>query len=384
MSTIPLRASDRLFSIFDGIFDGISGGDGDSDGDGQGPASGEVVRIERAAHAPFTYDAIHQAFADKLERRLQASILSTGLVRNMIEYHLATGGKRLRALLPVWVCANLNSDTDVAFDVGVGLELLHNATLVHDDLQDGDTHRRGRPTVWCRWGAAQAINAGDALLFEAFAGVARTAVGDRLLGPMAATSIRLVEGQAMEFQLKLPRDHPEALPITPEVWQAMARGKTGSLFGLCLRAGAVAAGQPEAFAQAAARYGEGLGLLFQVQDDLVDLVGDKGRAQRGSDLKEGKLSFPVVLAYSYASPEEVAPIRAVLDRPYEERTPEMVNRACDALERCGALAATATWLRQAAEAADRHPLSSLVPGCVEKFLAPVRHAIDAPGSAASI
>jgi geranylgeranyl pyrophosphate synthase len=377
MSTIHLRASNRLFSIFDGIFDGE-----DVD-DGQGPASGEVPRVELDVHAPFTYDVIHRAFADKLERRLQTSIASTGLVRNMIDYHLATGGKRLRALLPVWVCANLDSDAEAAFDVGVGLELLHNATLVHDDLQDGDTRRRGWPTVWCRWGAAQAINAGAGLIFEAFACIARTAVGDRLVGPMAATSLRLVEGQAMEFQLKLPRDHPEVLPITPEVWQTMARAKTGSLFGLCLRAGAVAAGQREAFAEAAARYGEGLGLLFQVQDDLLDLVGDKGRAYRGSDLKEGKLSFPVVLAYTYASPEEVEPIRAVLDRPYEERTSEMVNDACDALERCGALAMTATWLREAAEAAIRHPLSSLVPGCVEKFLAPVRHAIGASGCAAS-
>lgn len=358
----PLRGltGERLFSAFDS--------------DGQ-PAAISSRRAGRAA--PVTFDTLHACCAAEVERRLRGNLAASGLVRGMIDYHLDTGGKRLRALLPAWVCANLDGDVEGALDVGVGLELLHNATLVHDDLQDGDTHRRGKPTVWCKWGEAQAINTGDALIFEAFACIARATPGPRLIGPTAVTSLRMVEGQTMEFQLQLPGEHPLALPATLEVWQAMARAKTGALFGLCLRAGAVAAGRSDAFAEAAARYGEGLGLLFQVQDDLLDLVGDKGRTHRGSDLKEGKMSLPIVLAFAFAAPDAIEPVRAVLNRPRDERTWEMVDAACEALEQCGALAITAAWLRQAAHAANGHPLSALVPGCVERFLAPVRHALGA-------
>jgi geranylgeranyl pyrophosphate synthase len=372
-----LFAGERLFPSLD-----LSGGS-PSACSGEAPPSrsppsapSSFEELKRGA-IPVTFDVIHQSFADEVERRLRERLMAAGLIRRMLDYHLATGGKRLRALLPVWVCINLGRDAEIAFDVGVGLELLHNATLVHDDLQDGDTHRRGRPTVWRRWGESQAINAGDALIFEAFGCIARAASGAHLVAPTAVTSMRLVEGQAMEFQLQLPLDHPDALPITMEVWQAMARAKTGALFGLCLRAGAVAAGRSEAFAEAAARYGEGLGLLFQVQDDLLDLVGNKGRARPGSDLKEGKLSFPVVLAYAYAAPDESAPIRAVLNVPREHRTWDMVDEACEALNRCGALTATATWLEHAARAATEHPLSRLVPGCVDKFVAPVGHVLRA-------
>ena len=79
-----------------------------------------------------------------------------GLMSSMADYHLATGGKRLRALLPPWVCASLGAPEalETAITLGVGLELLHNGTLVHDDVQDGDALRRGEPTVWRRWSVA--------------------------------------------------------------------------------------------------------------------------------------------------------------------------------------------------------------------------------------
>ena len=183
----------------------------------------------------------------------------------------------------------------------------------------------------------------------------------------------------MEFQLQLPHQSPEALPATPEVWGEMARAKTGALFGLCLRAGCVAAGRSDAFAEAAARYGEELGLLFQVQDDLLDLVGDKGRGRLGSDLMEGKCSFPVLLAYAGATPDGVMPIRTLLRRPREERSWAMVDEALEALVRCGAITATVVWLQRSARAAVRHPLAVLLPGLVEQILAPVRHVLGAMG-----
>lgn len=343
------------------------------------PRSGKLGAVIAAPDPSlkFGFETLRLAYAAEIEQRLQERLTATGLVRRIEEYHVSAGGKRLRALLPVWVCVNLGQTPEMAVELGVGLELLHNATLVHDDLQDGDTMRRGQPTVWRRWGDAMAINAGDALIFEAFSCISRASVDVDLVGPAAAACMRLCEGQAMELQFQLPRQSPEALLATPKLWGEMARAKTGALFGLCLRAGSVAAGRSGEFAEAAARYGEGLGLLFQVQDDLLDLVGDKGRGRLGSDLMEGKCSFPVVLAGASATRDSMMPVHTLLQRPRAERTWAMVDEALEALERSGAITATAAWLRRSARGAMKHPLAGLMPGFIEQMLAPVKHALDA-------
>jgi len=330
--------------------------------------------------APLSCEDVHCAYLEEIELRLRRGFVAAGLVREMIEYQLRTGGKRARALLPIWVCVNMGGRAEAALDLGVGLELLHNATLIHDDLQDGDAYRRGQPTIWRRWGKSQAINAGDALFFEAFRCFARAPAGPRLLETMTAAMVRLAEGQSMEFQLQLAQDHPHALPPTLRTWEAVARRKTGMLFAACLRAGAAAAEQDEPTVQAAGDYGEALGLLFQLQDDYLDLIGDKGRHGRGSDLVEGKLSFPVLWAYEHGSAEAVAPIRALFALPREERTAARVSEAIAAMQWSGALAATAAWLSAAAEAAQAHMFSAVIPGWIDRCLAPVAHAMAPTGA----
>ncbi len=160
---------------------------------------------------PLSFEDVTTLHARAMERRVLDGNVALGLVGEMIDYHLRTGGKRMRAFLPVWVCINLGGRAEAAFDLGAGLELIHNATLVHDDLQDGDTHRRGRPTVWHRWGAAQAINAGDALIFQGFARFAGAPALRRVLDVIALLMVRVVEGQALDAQLQLPRGHEAAV-----------------------------------------------------------------------------------------------------------------------------------------------------------------------------
>jgi geranylgeranyl pyrophosphate synthase len=322
----------------------------------------------------LSYEEAQRRWGTELESRVQIS--GVGLLNEMVHYHLETGGKRMRALLPVWLCHNLGGDPERALDLGAGLELLHNATLVHDDLQDGDTRRRGVPTVWALWGSAQAINAGDALIFRGFERFARTPLASEAVAVASEALIRVIEGQTMEFQLQAAAGET-ALPAELPIWEAMAIRKTGALFGACLRLGAMAAGAPSATAEECAVYGEQLGLLFQVQDDHLDLVGNKGRARVGSDLMEGKRSFPVVWAYQNATPAGVAPLKALMDKPREQRTWAEVDEALALLASCGAIDATAQWLRAAAQAALQHPVCALLPGWTDRVLAPVAHTLAA-------
>ncbi|MFT3767303.1 MAG: polyprenyl synthetase family protein [Minicystis sp.] len=332
----------------------------------------EVSHARAGSAGAIDFEEARRRYLGEAERRLYRNE-SAGLLREMIDYHLSAGGKRLRAILPAWVCHNLGGTAEEAIDLGVGLELIHNATLAHDDIQDGDTHRRGRTTAWRRYGVAQAINLGDALIFEAFARIARAPAAPRLFEHISRALTRTVEGQAADLAQQLP-ERRECPPSERE-WMEMARGKTGALLGACVRAGAVAAGADEALAESAARYGEDIGLLFQVQDDYLDLVGDKGRERRGSDLVEGKLSYPIVWALEHGAPATVAPIRALLARSRDARTWEMADAALDALARANALDATADWLRAAAVAAEAHPLAAAVPGLAARCLAPVAHAL---------
>ena len=326
-----------------------------------------MARVEQAE--------IHARFGAEIARRLEASVGSDDLLDVAARYHLATGGKRLRALLPPWVCANLGGDPADALDLGVGFELLHNATLVHDDLQDGDTQRRGQPAVWARCGAAQAINVGDALFFRGLERIANAPRGGAFLPEAFTAMSAVIGGQALEFQLQLPPADP--LHLTPRLasWERMAGGKTAALFAACIRAGAFAARRDDTGCAAAAAFGRRVGLLFQVQDDLLDLVGDKGRGQRATDLAEGKISFPVAWAVEHAAPAAVDRLLAVVRAPRAETTPAMVQDALDLLDQTGAIAATIAWLRSEAAHAEADPMADSVPGFVERVLDPVRHVL---------
>jgi geranylgeranyl pyrophosphate synthase len=339
-----------------------------------------MTGLYEAAFAPssvLSFDDVRRLYAREIERRLRKNRAAGGIVGEMIDYHLSLGGKRMRALLPVWICENLGGQPEAALDLGVGLELLHNATLVHDDLQDGDRMRRGKPTVWSIFSAEQAINAGDALIFEGLACIARSKAAPWLQESILEALRRLVDGQALDVHTQLCDSAPEAVTLTLQTWEEMALAKTGVLFGACLRAGAAAAEASQRLCERAARYGEQVGILFQVQDDYLDLVGDKGRERPGADLREGKRSFPVVWALDHGDAEVIMPLRRLLATPRADRTWSQVDEALEALRLCGALDATATWLIRATRAADEDPIATFVPGWAKRCLAPVAHALSA-------
>jgi geranylgeranyl diphosphate synthase type I len=251
--------------------------------------------------------------------------------------HLLTGGKRVRARLALAAAAALGVERDVAMPWAAAVELLHNATLVHDDLQDGDRVRRGRPTTWAAHGMAQAINCGDLMLMLPALAVDAVDVDDgtrfRLTRALHARAVATVRGQAADLALK---DDLDAGADPVECYLRCIEGKTGELFALPVEGAALLAGRSVDVAQALAEPFFVLGMLFQLQDDVLDLFGDKGREARGADVKEGKISA-LVVEHLRLFPDERGWLRAVLDAPRDETSDAAVDEVIDRFEQGGAL-----------------------------------------------
>lgn len=277
---------------------------------------------------------------------------------HMVQEHLATGGKRLRARLALAAVEALGGTRAPAVGWAAACELVHNATLIHDDLQDGDRVRRGHPTTWVRHGAAQAINAGDLLLmlpFLALDGVA--AAGETRWGLSRAIARRAeatVRGQSLELDLLGGRR------TDPETWLRATEGKTGALLALPVEGAALMGGlSPDAAARIAEEF-VNIGVLFQIADDVLDLYGEKGRGERGNDLREGKVSA-LVVQHLRLHPEDGPWLLALLEAPRDLTPPVDVAFAIDRFRAGGALAATLRWFETLAAAVTAAPLLRAIP-----------------------
>jgi geranylgeranyl diphosphate synthase type I len=325
----------------------------------------------------LSFEQARERFGPSVELRMERAARCGGLVEEMALYHLGTGGKRLRGILPPWLVCNMGGSAkrqvEEAISIGAALELLHNGTLVHDDLQDMDVLRRGHPTIWKRWGAAQAINLGDAFTYvagvcldykDAKPGVSRAAW---------AAMTQVAGGQVLEFQLQLPSEDPAYVPASLDVFFRMARGKTGALFGACVETSALCMGMPTTESYRA--WGEQLGLLFQVQDDYLDLVGDKGRHRAGSDIAEGKVSFPVAWTLTHADESVRTRLHTIVRAPRADTTDGMLDEGIALLAKGGGLEATRRFLLEESDVLMSAAIAGYLPGLVEKVLAPVAHAL---------
>lgn len=187
-----------------------------------------------------------------------------------VEYTLEGGGKRLRPMLLLATCEALGGDAADAVNQAVGIEMFHNFTLLHDDVMDRAEVRRGRPTVHRRWNESVAILSGDAMLTMATQMVA-TGTGQRLadvLGLFNTTAMEVYGGQQLDMEFEARRD------VTVEEYIEMIRLKTSVLLACACKMGALMAGASATEADAMYRYGELLGLAFQLQDDNLDTYGD--------------------------------------------------------------------------------------------------------------
>jgi len=295
---------------------------------------------------------------------------------SMCDYHMKTGGKRLRALLPLLVGEVLDGKPERLVPLGAACEMLHNATLVHDDLQDGDFIRRGRMTVWNRFGVPQAINLGDAMFYFSVLLTQRievtTAQREALARRLLIETLRVIDGQEREFALKAKAD------LSIEDYFEMVEGKTSGLFALPMAGAAELCGADAGLLAGLEEAARHMGVLFQVQDDTLDLYGDKGREARGSDIAEGKRSALVVHAFSKLDEAEAHFLSAVLDKDRNETSYQEIEAVLALLEASGSLRFALDEMADRKKRALAVPtvaaheqLHALVAGMCDLFLKPI-------------
>ena len=228
-----------------------------------------------------------------VEARLAEFFPGDGLQEAM-RYSLLAGGKRIRPILTMKFCEAAGGKMEEALDFGCAVEMVHTYSLIHDDLpcMDDDDLRRGRPSCHKAFGEATALLAGDLLLTEAFEAVAAADTGAearvRAARALAcgAGSRGMVYGQELDL-------HYEALAATEEQLRLIHRHKTGALINAAVQMGAAAAGADEAVCRALERYAYGLGLVFQIVDDVLDATATTEQLGKpaGSDRDNGKTTF---------------------------------------------------------------------------------------------
>jgi len=230
----------------------------------------------------------------------------TGL-KDILSYHLGwvgdknlieAQGKRIRPLLVLLAAAASGGDWKNALPAAAAVEILHNFSLIHDDIEDGSPLRRGRETVWKKWGQALAINAGDTLFtlaFEAISTLQQTSPAHVTLNALQilnATCLQLTGGQHLDISYENERF------ISLDDYWRMIEGKTAALISACLRLGSLIGGGTEEQQNLLAEFGRSLGIAFQIQDDWLGIWGDAALTGKSteSDLLSGKKSLPVVYA----------------------------------------------------------------------------------------
>ncbi len=238
-------------------------------------------------------------------------------------------GKRLRPLLLLLTCEAAGGRWQEALPAAAAVELLHNFSLIHDDIEDGDPLRRGRPTLWRVWGEAQAINAGDALFALAYEALLQLPAA---ILPTAARAFTraaqaLTEGQYLDIAFE------QAAEVDEATYLQMVDGKTAALLALSAWLGGLCAGLSGARLEALKRFGRQVGMSFQMQDDLLGLWGDPQRTGKpvGNDLRRRKKTLPLIHGLQRSEA-----LRRLLQRPHLDE--EAIRQAQALLEEAGSRA----------------------------------------------
>ncbi|MFO7766539.1 MAG: polyprenyl synthetase family protein [Pelovirga sp.] len=255
------------------------------------------------------------------------------LISQVGQYVLSSGGKRLRPMLLLLSARLCGYDGDKHIDLAGVVEFIHTATLLHDDVVDSASLRRGNRSANSVWGNQASVLVGDFLFAKSFS----VMVGSdslRILKLLADTTTQLAEGEILQLINTCDLD------VDEKRYLQVVRDKTAILIAAACQAGAVLAGVDAEKEQALREFGLEIGTAFQLMDDALDYVADQrdfGK-ERGHDLFEGKMTLPLIHAYSNASPRERAEISRIVEA--EELTAADLDYACRLIETKGGITYT--------------------------------------------
>ncbi|CAM3751874.1 polyprenyl synthetase family protein [Kibdelosporangium persicum] len=274
------------------------------------------------------------------------------LLGSICHYALVPAGKLFRSTLLIESALAVGGDPRVVYPAALGAESGHVASLIHDDIIDGDNVRRGRPSVQHKYGVDNAIVAGDALIFDLFAGLAecqRTGATDSrvvwALRVVAECGIDLCRGQSMEAEIRDRQD------FELDSYLTMARLKTAALFRAACGCGAILAGGDPSSVDSLNTYAVDFGTAFQIHDDVLAYTASAVSTGKPdtSDVRNGRITFPVALAYQSAMGRQRRAIRSMLSEGGDEAERKAVMT--EIFAETGALEQAATSAREYADSA---------------------------------
>ena len=273
---------------------------------------GTVVQLKNQINN--SYSELRNSVENKLilvEEKIKSKLSSkVDLVEKMTKYHLSTGGKRIRALLTLGssnLCEYNRGGRDI--NLAACVELIHAATLLHDDVIDNGKVRRGKKTINSIWGNQSSILVGDYLLSRCF----EMMVEDgnlEILKLLSYTSAEISQGEVLQLQ------HKGEIDMLEEVYLKIISAKTASLFAAATKVGAILANKESKIKDALEFYGKNLGLTFQIADDTLDYNSElKFFGKKiGNDFYEGKITLPIILLYQKISIDEKKEIKKIFEK----------------------------------------------------------------------
>lgn len=242
---------------------------------------------------------IEAELADFIELFNRSLDHEDGLLAQALSHIRQRAGKRMRPMLILLVAKNFGKITDVTQNAAIGLELLHTASLVHDDVVDESGERRGQASVNALYDNKVSVLVGDYLLSTALLSVSYTH-SERIVRYLAQLGRTLSDGEILQLSNIRNQEISEA------VYYDIIRGKTAALFEACAAIGAQASGASDEDVAAAAKFGQNLGIIFQIRDDIFDYYDNPSIGKpTGNDMAEGKLTLPVIYAVNNCKQQSI-------------------------------------------------------------------------------
>ena len=283
---------------------------------------GSVIQLKNKVNN--AYLDLKNSVDDKIilvEEKIKNKLISdVSLVEKMTSYNLETGGKKLRAMLTLSsskLCGYLKGGRDI--NLAACVELIHAATLMHDDVLDNGEIRRGKKTINSIWGNHASILVGDYLLSRCF----EMMVEDgnlEILKLLSTTSAEISQGEVLQLQ------HKGEIDMLEETYLKIISAKTASLFAAATKVGSILANKESKIKEALEFYGKNLGLTFQIADDTLDYNSElKFFGKKiGNDFYEGKITLPIILLYQKANHDEKIELKKLFEK--DERNEEEFKR----------------------------------------------------------